>query len=280
MISDTRPTLGLALSGGTAKSVAHIGVLEALTEAGIPVSCVAGTSGGAIVGSIYAAGFTVEELREVARALRWKDLARLTWPRLGLLNNSGIARFLTALLGDLTFADLRIPLAIVGTDLLTGDKVVFREGKVSVAAMISCSIPNVFEPVEHDGCLYSDGGLVEYLPVETVRDEFRPRIVVAVNLGHREGRTQRPRHLLHMAMTVTGIVARHNARHSELLADIVIRPPTGEFPAFDLMASSRLIQVGYEAAKARVPEIRALLDALPSRSAPDDEEEEQRSGSL
>jgi NTE family protein len=262
-MTDTRPTLGLALSGGTAKSVAHIGVLEALTEAGIRVDCIAGTSGGAIVGAIYAAGFTVEELRDVARALRWKDLARLTWPRLGLLNNSGIARFLTALLGDLTFAELRIPLAIVATDLLTGEKVVFRQGKVSTAAMISCSIPNVFEPVEHEGCLYSDGGLVEYLPVETVR-EFRPRVVVAVNLGHREGRTQRPRHLLHMAMTVTGIVARHNAAHSELLADIVIRPPTGEFPAFDLMASSRLIQVGYEAAKARVPEIRALLDALPA----------------
>jgi NTE family protein len=262
MSPDTRPTLGLALSGGTAKSVAHVGVLEALTEEGIPVDCIAGTSGGAIVGAIYAAGFGVDELREVARSLRWKDLARLTWPRLGLLNNSGIARFLTDLLGDLTFADLRIPLAIVGTDLLTGEKVVFREGKVAMAAMISSSIPNVFEPVEYEGSLYADGGLVEYLPVETLRT-FAPRVAVAVNLGHREGRTQRPRHLLHMAMTVTGIVARHNARHSELLADIVIRPPTGEFPAFDLMASSRLIKVGYDATKARISEIRALLDALP-----------------
>ena len=261
MNASPRPTVGLALSGGTAKSVAHIGVLTALHEANIPVDCIAATSGGAIVGAIYAAGFAVAELRSVAEALRWKDLARITWPRLGLLNNAGIDRFLTELLGDLTFDELRIPLAVVATDLLTGEKVVFRKGRVAQAVMISSSIPNVFEPVELDGTLYTDGGLVEYLPVETVR-EFEPRIVIAVNLGHREGRSPRPRHLLHMSMMVTGIAARQNARTSETKADIVIRPPTGEFPSFDLMASSRLVQVGYEAAVARLPDIRALLDEV------------------
>lgn len=259
-----KPTLGLALSGGTAKSVAHIGVLAALEEEGIEVDYLAGTSGGAIVGSIYAAGVPIEELERIAAALRWKDLARLTFPRLGLLNNSGVARFITDLLGEVTFRDLRIPLAIVGTDLLTGEKVVFREGKVALAATISSSIPNVFEPVEVDGNLYSDGGLVEYLPVETVR-EFGPDVVVAVNLGHREGRSPRPRNLLQMAMMVTGIAARQNARLSETKADLVIRPPTASFPSFDLLASSRLIEVGYDAARARIPEIRALLhEAEPS----------------
>jgi NTE family protein len=261
MNAPARPLVGLALSGGTAKSVAHIGVLAALHEADIPVECIAATSGGAIVAAIYAAGFSVDELREVAEALRWKDLARITWPRLGLLNNAGIDRFLTELLGDVTFDELRIPLAVVATDLLTGEKVVFRKGRVAQAVMISSSIPNVFEPVELDGTLYTDGGLVEYLPVETVRT-FEPRVVIAVNLGHREGRSPRPRHLLHMAMMVTSIAARQNARTSETKADIVIRPPTGEFPSFDLMASSRLVQVGYEAGVARIPDIRALLDEV------------------
>jgi len=261
MNPSSRPLVGLALSGGTAKSVAHIGVLAALDEAGIRVDCIAGTSGGAVVGAIYAAGFTVDELKAVAAALRWKDLARITWPRLGLLNNAGIERFLTELLGDLTFEELRIPLAIVATDLLIGEKVVFRKGRVAQAAMMSSSIPNVFEPVEQDGTLYSDGGLVEYLPVETLRGEFDPKVVIAVNLGHREGRSSRPRHLLHMAMMVTGIVARHNARVSEAKADLVIRPPASEFPSFDLMATSHLVEVGYEAAVARIPDIRALLDA-------------------
>jgi NTE family protein len=261
MNTNKTPTVGLALSGGTAKSMAHVGVLEALHEAGIPVDCLAGTSGGAIVAAIYAAGFSSAELRQIASKLRWKDLARITWPRLGLLNNSGISRFLTDLLGDLTFQDLKIPLAIVGTDVLTGEKVVFREGSVAEAAMISSSIPTVFEPVERDGTLYTDGGLVEYLPVETVQT-FHPDVIIAVNLGHRTGRSPRPRHLLHMAMRVTGIAAKQNARLSETRADIVIRPPTEEFPSFDLMASSRLIQVGYDATRERIPDIRALMEAV------------------
>jgi NTE family protein len=259
-----RPRIGLALSGGTAKSVAHIGVLQALTDAGIPIDCIAGTSGGAIVGAVYAAGFSVEELRSIASELRWRDLARFTFPRLGLLNNSGVERFLTDLLGDITFAELRIPLAIVATDLLTGGKVVYREGRVAQAAMISSSIPNVFSPIEVDESLHTDGGLVEYLPVETLQ-LLAPDVSIAVNLGHREGRSPRPRSLLHVAMMVTGIAARQNARLSERKADIVIRPPTASFPSFDLMASARLIEVGYRATVDRLPDIRgAILAAEPS----------------
>ena len=261
MTPPQQPTVGLALSGGTAKSIAHVGVLEALVEANIPIDYLAGTSGGAVVASVFAAGFGPKELKTIAGSLRWRDLARLTLPRLGLLNNSGVARFLTELLGDKDFADLRLPLAVVGTDLLTGEKVVFTEGKVAQAAMISTTIPTVFEPVDADDTLYVDGGLVEYMPVETVR-RFDPDLVIGVNLGHREGRSSRPRSLLHVAMAVTGIAARQNARISSQLADIVIEPPTGKFPSFDLMASTALIEVGYEATRERIPDIRAALDAL------------------
>lgn len=261
MTPTKQPTVGLALSGGTAKSIAHVGVLEALTEAGIPIDYIAGTSGGAVVASVFAAGLGPKELKTIAGSLRWRDLARLTLPRMGLLNNSGVAKFLTELLGDKDFSQLHIPLAVVGTDLLTGEKVVFREGKVARAAMISTTIPTVFEPVEQDDTLYVDGGLVEYMPVETVR-EFGPDLVIGVNLGHREGRSSRPRSLLHVAMAVTGIAARQNARVSSLAADIVIEPPTGKFPSFDLMASTALIQVGYDATRERIPEIREALDRL------------------
>ena len=257
---DEGPRIGLALSGGTAKSVAHVGVLAALEEAGIPISYLTATSGGAIVGAMYASGLSVERLREMAVNLRWKDLARLTFPRLGLLTNSGIERFVTDVLGDATFDDMKLPFAVVATDLLTGQKVVFREGRVARAAMISSTIPNVFAPVEEDGTLYVDGGLTEYLPVETMLETFRPDLVVAVNLGHREGPSARPRHLLHVAMAVTGIAAMQNARISETKADIVIRPPAARFPSFDLMASQELIEIGYREARARVPDIRAAIE--------------------
>jgi predicted acylesterase/phospholipase RssA len=106
-----------------------------------------------------------------------------------------------------------------------------------------------------------DGGLVEYLPVETVL-EYRPDLVVGVNLGYRETRSTLPRHLLHVAMAVTGVAAQHNARLSETKADIVIRPSTARFPSFDLMASSELIGVGYSAAKDRIPDVLAALDRV------------------
>ena len=252
------------MSGGSAKSVAHIGVLQALEEAGIRVDYLAGTSGGAIVGAVYAAGFSVEEIKKVAHKLRWRRLARLTFPRLGLLNNSGVKDFLTDLLGDVTFENLRIPMAIVGTDFLTGEKAVFRTGSVATAAMISSSIPNVFEPVDYNGTLYVDGGLVEYLPVETVR-EFGPDVVIGVNLGHREGPSPRPGNLLQVAMMVVGIAAHRTIADSEALADVVIRPPTASFPAFDLMASSELVEVGYEEASKRIPEIQEILAAAAPR---------------
>jgi len=265
MSTTKKPIVGLALSGGTAKSLAHIGVLQALEEAGIGVDCLAGTSGGAIVGAVYAAGFGIADLTEIAHKLRWRHLARFTFPKLGLLNNSGVRSFLTELLGDVTFDDLRMPMAIVGTDFLSGEKVVFRSGKVADAAMISSSIPNVFEPVELNDTLYVDGGLVEYLPVETVR-EFGPQVVIAVNLGYREGPSPRPGNLLHVAMQVVGIAARQNARISESRADIVIRPPAASFPSFDLMASAKLIEVGYVETKKRIPDIQAVLAERSGRS--------------
>ena len=255
-----QPTIGIALSGGTAKSLAHIGILKALEEAGLRPHYMAATSGGAIVGAVYAAGTSIEDLTKTAEGLRWKHLARITWPRLGLLNNSGVERVLHDLVGEADFKDLKIPMAIVGTDLLTGDKVVFREGSVAKAAMISSSIPSVFEPIKADGTLYVDGGLVEYLPVETLVDSFQPDLVIAVNLGYREFRSPHPRHLLHISMMVTGIAARQNARISETKADVVIRPPTALFPAFDLQASAKLIEVGYRTAKQRIPDILAAME--------------------
>lgn len=252
-------TVGLALSGGTAKSIAHIGVLKAFEEAGVAIDYLTGTSGGAIVGAMYAAGKSVEELEHVASGLRWKHLARLTLPRLGILNNSPLEQFITKLLGRVDFSDLKIPFAVVTTDLLTGERVVFKEGPVARAVMMSSSIPNVFEPVEYQGSMYVDGGLTEYLPVETLRETFGPDVAIGVSLGQRHTQAAKPRHLLHVAMAVTGIAARATLQRSEALADLVIKPPAGRFPSYDLKAGPELIDVGHQAALARMPEILELL---------------------
>lgn len=253
-------TIGLALSGGTAKSIAHIGVLKAFEEAGVVIDCLTGTSGGAIVGAMYAAGKSIEDLEHVAANLRWKHLARLTLPRLGIMNNSRMEHFINNLLGEVTFADLKIPFAVVATDLLTGDRVVIKEGSVAKAVMKSSSIPNVFEPIEDNGTMYVDGGLTEYLPVETLRESFHPDIAIGVSLGQRHVQAVKPRHLLHVAMAVTTIAARATVQRSEALADLVIKPPAGRFPSYDLKAGAELMDVGHQAARARMPEILELLE--------------------
>lgn len=254
----SRARVGLALSGGTAKTIAHIGVLEALEDAGIPVACIAGTSGGAIVGALYAAGFSIPELKALARSVRWNKLARLSVPRLGILSNDTVHRFLSDLLGPRTFDSLEIPLAVVGTNLLTGERAILKEGSVALAARVSSTIPYLFAPVEINDEMFVDGGLVEFLPLAALRDTFAPDVLVGVNLGMR-GRLPRPRNLIQMSMLVGTVVARQTLKRTEPLADVIIRPDTRLFHPFDLDASQALIEVGRQGALDEVP---ALVRAI------------------
>ncbi|MGE5741702.1 MAG: patatin-like phospholipase family protein [Candidatus Aminicenantes bacterium RBG_16_66_30] len=250
--------VGLALSGGTAKTIAHIGVLEALEDAGIEVSCMAGTSGGAVVGSLYAAGFSIPELKALARSVKWKNLARLSFPRLGLLSNDTINRFLSDLLGQRTFDQLKIPMAVVATNLLTGERAIFNKGSVALAAQVSSTIPHLFSPVEIGEEMYVDGGIVEFLPVAALRDTFAPDVAVGVNLGM-VGRLPRPRNLIHMSILLGTIVSRQSLKLTERLADVIVRPDTRLFHPFDLEASQGLIEAGYQATVAQmVPLVAAI----------------------
>ena len=135
--------IGVALSGGTAKSVTHVGVLKALTEAEIPISYIAGTSGGSIVGTMYASGMPISTLEEVAVKMSWRKLIAIKLTRLGFISSERIEDFVKETVGDLTFDELNIPCAVTATNLVTGEKRVFTEGNVARAVRASCSIPQV-----------------------------------------------------------------------------------------------------------------------------------------
>lgn len=260
------PRVGLALSGGVAKVVAHVGILRALREAGIPVDAIAASSGGSIIGAFYAAGIPLEKMEELAKELNWKKLTRVRFPRLGLLSNEKIQEFVESKLGDLTFADLEIPFAVVAADLTTGRKAIFTEGSIGRPIRASCSIPQLFSPVEIDGHLLADGGLVEYLPVETLRDALGCDFLIGVNLGGvRNWHMKDPRNLLEVALRVVGVVSQRNARGSEAAANVVIRPDLSGFGPYDLHRADEMIQVGYEAGKRAVPEIKRQLELAEAR---------------
>ncbi len=260
----SQPRLGIALSGGTARTVAHIGVLKALDRAGVRIDCIAGTSGGALIGCMYAAGMSVAEMERRALRARWKDIAAVTVPRLGFLSSRAHPGTSSSRRSAMSFSDLKRPFAVVATNLANGHKRVFTTGKVSQAVRASCSIPQIFSPCEVDGELYIDGGIVEYVPVMAL-EAFAPQVVLAVNLGAYRDTIRRPRHVLQLAMQIVTVVSRQNVPASEARADYVIRPDMSRFGPFMLERSRDMIAVGESEDERHLPQI---LDLLRREAAP------------
>lgn len=261
-----QPRFGLALSGGTARSIAHIGVLRVLEQEGLRPDLITATSGGSLIGVLYAAGLDHETMVHLATEVNWRKLARVRIPRLGLLSNQGIEQFVIDAIGDVDFADLKVPTHVVATDLLSGEKKVFSTGKVARAVRASCSIPQIFSPVEIDGGLYADGGFVEYMPVETARD-LGCSVVAGVNLSRFADFSQPPGNLLDMIQRMVGIIARLNGRVSARAADCVIEPRLNGFGSFDLGRADELIAAGQVATRQVLPRLQELLeDEVQARS--------------
>ena len=254
-----RPKFGLALSGGTARSIAHIGVLRALEKEGLRPDLITATSGGSMIAVLYAFGFDPETLTRLAVGMNWRKLARVRIPRWGQLSNQGISDFIVESIGDVHFEDLKIPTHVVATNLLSGEKKVFSTGPIAPAVRASCSIPQIFSPVEIDGGLYADGGFVEYMPVETAR-ELGCDVVAGVNLSRYSDFSQAPSNLIGMIQRMVGIIARQNGRVSASFADCVIEPKLQGFGSFDLGRADDLVAAGQAATREVIPVLDALLN--------------------
>ncbi|MCX8066666.1 MAG: patatin-like phospholipase family protein [Anaerolineae bacterium] len=273
------PRVGLALSGGGVRGLAHIGVLKVLTDAGIPIHCVAGTSAGGLIGALFAAGMTPQKMEE--EALRMASPRRILpflnrgLPFRGLLSGQKVYEYLEFLLGDVTFDQLRIPLAVVAVDLNTGQKVVLREGRVVDAVRATIALPGLLSPVERDGQLLVDGGLVDNLPADAAR-QMGAEKVVAVDISTDEGtiaslreelkrRPFIPDGLAEMAdvlwRSVVVMMREANLRNLEdARPDLLIRPvlPPGVTVLTGLTRAAEIIAAGEEAARAALPRLREL----------------------
>ncbi|MDP8246702.1 MAG: patatin-like phospholipase family protein [Candidatus Tritonobacter lacicola] len=176
--------IGLALGGGSARGLAHIGVLDVLLEKGVSVSCVAGTSMGALIGGAFASGVSPSELEDIACNVDLRLMAKLFTPTFsasGFIDGSRIEDLLRTLIGDKTFSDLKIPFAAVSCNLRTGEEVIITSGSLIEAIRASISIPILFSPVRYKGCFLVDGGLVNPVPVNVVRGIGADN-VIAVNV--------------------------------------------------------------------------------------------------
>lgn len=252
--------IGLALGGGAARGMAHIGVIKVLDNKGIVPHVIAGTSIGAIIGAIYAKDLDAGVLEQYAAEWsRWRiaQLLDPILPRIGLIRGKKVEAVLETYLDDLTFADLKLPFACVAVDIDTGQEVVFKQGSVPSAVRASISIPGVFVPVECEGRLLVDGGVVNPVPVSTVR-EMGADYVIAVNvLPHPEGKVlqpcneEDPRNLsIHAILMQTVNIASDLIAQSSIQgADLVIKPNVSHVSPTDFHLASEMIPAGVKAAE-------------------------------
>ncbi len=266
-----RPTVGLALSGGAARGMAHVGVLRALVENKVPIDCIAGTSAGSIVGAAHAAGMSVEEIAEFGRGLRWRHIGRMTVSRLGVQSNERLEQYLRERLPVTRFENLSIPFAAVATDLKTGTAVVMRdEGDVPFAIRASCAIPGWYVPVtDEQGRHLVDGGLVAVIPVSVTRD-LGADIVIAVDVNA-AGATfiGATGSVIGVVIQALLVVQKTASRYQLAAADLVITPQIGHirWDEMGLGRADELMDAGYKAAIERMPQIFELLESSSLKSA-------------
>ncbi|HOL18457.1 MAG TPA: patatin-like phospholipase family protein, partial [Bacillota bacterium] len=177
--------IGLALSGGVARGIAHIGVLKYLEEQHIKLSCLAGTSAGSIIAGLYCAGIPLDDIEKIALSFSWKDLFKLTLPRYGLVDSTLLEKLIKSYIGDINFSELKIPLLINAVDLLKGEEVILDSGLVAVAIRASCAIPGIFTPVKTNGRLLVDGGVLDNVPARLLKEKGMD-MVVAVDVNAAE----------------------------------------------------------------------------------------------
>ena len=258
----SHPAIGLALSGGAVRGIAHIAVLEVLEQEGIPIHAIAGTSAGSIVGALYAAGMPLSEIKRILLTAKWKDLLKLTIPIKGLISSEGIYRFMDEILPVKKFSGLQIPYAAVATDLHTGEKVSIMSGSVAKAVQASCSLPVIFTPTEIDRKPLIDGGVASQIPVRTVREELGAKFVIAVNVNYKAIEFDQYDTIIKIAVHLSALWASRNAREEEKLADVVIPVNAKGIALYDLSKSRELLRRGRKAAEEKLPEMKALVGTI------------------
>lgn len=256
-----RPRVGLALGGGVVRGCAHIGMVRALQEAGIPIDFIAGTSSGSLIGGLIAGGMSWEALQALVAGTGWADFAEPCWPRGGFLTNSRMRAFLDRQIGPVSFADLRIPFAAVAGDVGSGREVILREGRVADAIRASTAIPGIFRPVEVEGRWLMDGVVVNNVPASVVR-AMGADLVIASDVTNYANTPGPPRSAGEAVMRAFDIAARQSVSASLEWADIVIRPEVGGVNGFSFKSAPELIRRGYVAAQAQIPGILARLEEL------------------
>ena len=261
------PTIGIALGGGFARGIAHVGVLKVLEEEGIPIHAIAGTSVGALIGACYCSGLSPAEMERVSRETRFSSFARWTLSRCGFASSDRMVPFLSRTLKCKTFEQLRIPLGVTATDFNTGEGVVFQSGPIIDPVRASCSYPGMFLPIELGGRYLVDGMLSHPVPTRPVREMGADK-VIAVHLKGTWSNGGAPRHLFDVIGQSFAIAQDAMSSLWRSSADIVVEPEVSGFAYDDFKRAGELISAGEEAMRAALPEVKKWLEVPATHTWP------------
>jgi len=252
-----RPKVGVALGGGFARGIAHIGVLRVLEQNEVPIDFIAGTSVGALIAAAYASGSTLDEMAIQGEATRFRDFGRWTVSRMGMASNERLEHFLHKFTTAERFEQMKIPLCIVATDLLTGESVYFTTGEIGPALRASCAYPGLFLPIDYRKHILVDGFLTEAVPAPAVR-KMGAAAVIGIHLEPGLLDT-RPRNTIEVISRSFSIMQTSSFQPWRSAVDILIEPDVHHILWDEFAKTPHLIAAGEDAAFAALPRIKTLL---------------------
>jgi len=247
----------LVLGGGSARGVAHIGVLTVLEREKIPIGMIIGTSMGALIGAAYAVGVPIRVMKERAEKFTSNQLLDPTMPAMGLLAGEKLENVIRDLLDERTFEDAKIPIAVVTTDIENGEEVVYRHGNLVKVVRASCSWPGVFNPVRIDGRLLSDGGIKHSVPTEIAKS-LNADYMIAVDVGFCV-KNKKIENIFQMIIQGFQITGEELNRHQSLLADRIIKVDLDDMDQAAFNRGAEAIEKGAQAAEFMIGRIKKDL---------------------
>lgn len=252
-----RPKVGLALAGGFARGIAHLGVLRVFEENEIPIDFIAGTSVGALVAAAYASGASLDYMESQGIQTTFHDFGRWTLSRYGMASNTRLEHFLHRFTSAEYFHQTNIPLAIVATDLITGKSVHFTDGEIGPPLRASCAYPGLFLPVDYRGHFLADGFLTQAAPAEALR-QLGAELVISVYLdpGLIE---ERPRNTIEVISRSFSIIQQNLVQPWRAQTNILIEPDVHDVLWHEFSKTPQLVAAGRAATEAALPKIKAAL---------------------
>ena len=264
-----RPKIALVLGGGAARGFAHVGVIRALEQERVPIDMIVGTSVGSLIGAIYASDMNSFELEWTAFSLGKDDLLDYAFfsaiTGMGLAKGDKLEEFVKTKVTTTNIENLKLPFAAIATDLNRGTRVVLDKGPVARAVRASSAIPGVFNPVDYQGKLLVDGGVMDNIPISVARDKGAD-IVIAVDISENVMNFNIT-NIVDVVLQSVNIMFNENTKSRKKDADVLITPKVGDVGMLDFTQKKRCMQAGIEATQKAMPEIRKKIEEWEKKAA-------------